>query len=252
MPSTTPPPTPHQVRRRVRERVVVTSPAPSACPVMACAAIASASRVKTRKPHRAIASWWVAICAASLRVVTAYAVTSSAARRVSVRTTRATPARAAARTPPRSGRRAALSRRAARTTTASNAAALPTWAITEPRGGARDAEASDRADAEDEHEVEHDVGRVAGDGDHERGAGVLEAAQDPGRGQHDEQRHDTEEGRRRYATAWSATSGSTPKVATSGAVASTPTTVSRVPRATASHTPSMPWVRARRASPAPR
>jgi len=46
----------------------------------------------------------------------------------------------------------------------------------------------------DQQEVEGDVRHVAGDRDRERGAGVLQAAQDPGPGEHDEEGSDAEEG----------------------------------------------------------
>ena len=84
------------------------------------------------------ASWWAAMEAAPVcppepaDATTAYVVTSSAARSVRVRITRATAAWAAARMPGRSGRSGAPSSRAARTTTRSSAAAAPTWASTEP------------------------------------------------------------------------------------------------------------------------
>ena len=70
--------------------------------------------------------------AAVAPIVTAYVVTSSAARRVSVRITSATAARAAARMPGRSGRSDACSRRAPRTTTARSADALASCAKTVP------------------------------------------------------------------------------------------------------------------------
>ena len=54
----------------------------------------------------------------------------------------------------------------------------------------------------DQQQVEHDVERVAGDHDDERGAGVLQAAQHAGRREHEQQRDGAEErdaqvGRRR-------------------------------------------------------
>ena len=107
---------------------------------MAWAAMAIASSPKARKLQIVNASWWVASDTdwsspeeASAPSTTAYVVSSSAARSVSVRMTRATLAWAARRMPGRSGRRPALSRRAPRTTTASSAAALASWASTEPR-----------------------------------------------------------------------------------------------------------------------
>ena len=135
-PHTTPPIAPHWTIRRVTSRVPVTSPAPRYRPVMAWAAIAIASSTKARNVQSVIAIWWVARPTRSswpvAPIVTAYVVTRSAARRVSVRITSATAALAAARMPGRSGRREACSRRAPRTTTASSAAALATCASTEP------------------------------------------------------------------------------------------------------------------------
>ena len=178
-----------------------TSPAPSARPVIAWAAMAIASSTNDRKPHRVIASWWVAIWSAAPPdpSATAYVVTSSAARSVRVRTTRATPARAAARTPGTSG----LSGRA-----------VPAGAADDdrdqrgrrghlrdhrPPGGAGDSQTFeagpvDRPGAVHEEHVEHDVEGVAADGDDQRRPGVLETAQDTGRGEHDQQRHHAEEG----------------------------------------------------------
>ena len=46
-------------------------------------------------------------------------------------------------------------------------------------------------EAVDQGDVEHDVGQVAGDRDHQRRAGVLQAAQHAGGGQHQQQRHGT-------------------------------------------------------------
>ncbi len=56
---------------------------------------------------------------------------------------------------------------------------------------------------------------------------------------------------RRYVVAGSATSGPAPSRRTSGPVVTTPTRVMRTPRPMASQTPSMPWARAARRSPAP-
>ena len=56
---------------------------------------------------------------------------------------------------------------------------------------------------------------------------------------------------RRYVVAGSATAGPTPSSRTRGPVAATPTRVSTAPISTASQTPSMPWARAPRRSPAP-
>ena len=106
---------------------------------MACAAMAIASSANARKVQIVNASWWVATVTdwslpASLALsTTAYVVSSSAARRVRVRISRATPDRAAARMPGRSGRRAARSRRAPRTTTTRRALAAAVWASTEPQ-----------------------------------------------------------------------------------------------------------------------
>ena len=104
--------------------------------MIAWAAIAIASSTKARNVHSVIAIWWVARPTRSswpvAPIVTAYVVTRSAARRVSVRITSATAARAAARMPRRSGRSDACSRRAPRTTTASSAAALASCASTVP------------------------------------------------------------------------------------------------------------------------
>ena len=55
-------------------------------------------------------------------------------------------------------------------------------------GGAGDAEAG----AVDQDDVERRVGGEAADGDHQRGAGVLQAAQHAGGGQHDQHRRDAE------------------------------------------------------------
>ncbi len=145
-----------------------------------------------------IASWWVARSTAwsrppSAPTVTAYVVTSRAARRVRVRTTRATAAWAAARMPGRSGASEAPSRRAARTTTASRAAALATCASTEPQADPAMPIAGDRPGAVHEEQVEGDVEQVADDGDHQRGAGVLQAAEHAGRGEHDQERGGAEE-----------------------------------------------------------
>ena len=105
--------------------------------MIACAAMAIASSANARKVQSVSASWWVAIGTASSAVAcavstTAYVVTSSEARSVRVRTRRGTPARAAVRIPGVSGRSEAPSRRAARTTTSTSAAAQPTWASTDP------------------------------------------------------------------------------------------------------------------------
>ena len=56
---------------------------------------------------------------------------------------------------------------------------------------------------------------------------------------------------RRYVVAGSATVGSAPSRRTSGPVAATPTRVTSTPMTTASQTPSMPWAKAARRSPAP-
>ena len=56
---------------------------------------------------------------------------------------------------------------------------------------------------------------------------------------------------RRYVVAGSATSGPAPSRRTSGPVVTTPTRVMTTPRPMASQTPSMPWARAARRSPAP-
>ena len=56
---------------------------------------------------------------------------------------------------------------------------------------------------------------------------------------------------RRYVVAWSATSPPAPKAPTSQGVAVIPATVVTAPMSTASQTPSMPWLRAPRRSPAP-
>ena len=106
---------------------------------MAWAAMAMASRANARNVQIVKASWWVATDTdwSSPDVVpapstTAYVVSSSAARSVRVRMTRATLAWAARWMPGRSGRSEAPSRRAPRTTTNSRAAALASWASTEP------------------------------------------------------------------------------------------------------------------------
>jgi hypothetical protein len=54
-------------------------------------------------------------------------------------------------------------------------------------------ETLERAGAVHEQDVEGDVEQVAADGDVERGAGVLQAAQDAGRGQHQQQRRRPEQ-----------------------------------------------------------
>ena len=53
-PSTTPDQTPHTTIRRVASRVAATSPAPSVRPVMACPAMAIASRAKASR----VQTWW--------------------------------------------------------------------------------------------------------------------------------------------------------------------------------------------------
>ena len=57
---------------------------------------------------------------------------------------------------------------------------------------------------------------------------------------------------RRYVAACSDTASPAPNAWTSGSVAATPRTVVTTPIPTASQTPSMPWARAPRRSPAPR
>ena len=77
------------------------------------------------------ASWWVAVAVAPSPTAP-YVITNSEARRVRVRTTSATPACAARRTPGRSGVSGAPCARAARTTTTTSAAAEPSWARSVP------------------------------------------------------------------------------------------------------------------------
>ena len=144
------------------------------------------------------ASWWVATGTDESRSpdrvdtsTTAYVVTSSAARRVSVRTTRATAARAAAAMPARSGRsERVLPPGAADDDDARGPRRRPPGRAPSPRAEP----AMPRSDAVDQQQVEHDVEHVAADGDHQRGPGVLEPAEHPGRGEHDQQRGDAEEG----------------------------------------------------------
>ena len=56
-PSTTPTTMPHRTTRVVASRVRSTSPAPRALPVIACAAMASASRAKARKVQIVAVTW---------------------------------------------------------------------------------------------------------------------------------------------------------------------------------------------------
>ena len=108
---------------------------------MACAAMAIASSAKARKVQIVNASWWVATDTdwsspdvASAPSTTAYVVSSSAARSVRVRMTRAT---LALGRPPDAGQVGAQARRprAGRRGRPphSSAAALASWASTEPR-----------------------------------------------------------------------------------------------------------------------
>ena len=135
---TTPLTAPHWTIRRVSARVPATSPAPSARPVIACAAIAIASSTKARNVHSVIASWCVARSTSWSRAptaasVTAYVVTSSAARRVSVRTTSGHAGAAGGPDAGQVGAQRGAVRggpRGPRPTT--NAAALAAWASTEP------------------------------------------------------------------------------------------------------------------------
>ena len=119
----------------------------------------------------------------------AYVITSREARSISVRMISGTPARPACLIPGRSGRSGADSRRAARTTTHTSATAEPTWASRVPSADP----AMPRPDAVDQRDVEHDVGEVADDGDHQRGAGVLQAAEHAGRREHQQQGHRAEQ-----------------------------------------------------------
>ena len=110
-----------------------------------------------------------------------------------MRTISGTPARPASAIPRACGRSAADSRRAARTTTHTRAAAEPTWASSVPMRGTGDAEPANPPDAVDEQQVEHDVREVARHRDHERGAGVLQPAQHAGRGEHQQHRDGAEQ-----------------------------------------------------------
>ena len=69
----------------------------------------------------------------------------------------------------------------------------PTWASRVPSAEPAMPSPSSRH-AVDEHQVEHDVGEVAGDGHHERRTRVLQPAEHPGGGQHQQQRHGAEQG----------------------------------------------------------
>ena len=71
-----------------------------------------------------------------------------------------------------------------------------------PEGRAGDAEAGQRAGAEDQEQVEDDVEGVARHRDQKRRPGVLEPAQDPRRGEHDEQRGGAEERDPQVGRSW--------------------------------------------------
>ena len=162
--------------------------------MIACAAIATASRVKARNVQMVRASC-MAARSASPSVAATYVITSREARSISVRMISGTPARPACRIPGRSGRSRACSRRAARTTTATSADGRPELGDERAERGSGDAQPVERADAVDEHEVQHDVDQVARDRHHQRRAGVLQPAQDPGGRQHQQQRAPRRAGR---------------------------------------------------------
>ena len=90
----------------------------------------------------------------------------------------------------RSGCSGAPSRRAPRTTTTTNAAAMPTCARRCPRAEP----AMPKSSAVDQDQVEHDVRQRADGGHDQRGAGVLQAAQHAGGGEHDQHRGHAEQG----------------------------------------------------------
>ena len=107
---------------------------------MAWAAMAIASSPKARKVQIVNASWWVAIDTdwsspeeASAPSTTAYVVSSSAAAQRQGADDEGDAGVGGAPDAGEVGPQAALSRRAPRTTTASRAAALASWASTEPR-----------------------------------------------------------------------------------------------------------------------
>ena len=105
----------------------------------------------------------------------------------------------------------------------------------------------------DEQQVEHDVEGVADHRDHQRGAGVLETAQDAGRGEHHQQRHGAEEGDPQVGRGRVGDLGRRRRRAAPAARRAAPRRSSTTtPIPTASQSPSTPWARAPRRSPAPR
>ncbi len=192
------------------------------------------------------ASWWVATEAAPSDAAT-YVVTSSDARRVSVRTTRATPACAARRTPARSGRSGAPSRRAARTTTASSAAADPSWArsvpIAEP--------AMPRSRPKTRTTFSTMLRRLPTTATTSGVRVSCSPRSTPVAASITSSGTTPRNASRRYVVAGTSTAGPAPNSPTSRPARSTPATVVTVPISTASQTPSTPWASAPRTSPEP-
>ena len=88
---TNPPNQPHWIMRSPRRRASAASPAPSACPIIACAAIATASSAKARADQIWNAISWAARSASPSRAATA-TVTVRPPRSAAVRTRRSAPA----------------------------------------------------------------------------------------------------------------------------------------------------------------
>ena len=131
-PSSAPARTPQRTIRVVVARTAAGSPAPSALPVSACAAIARASRENVRNDQIVNATWWAASGTAPNPAAT-HTVSSRIARRASVRTMSGTPSSAARRTPAGWTARRAPSRRAIRSRATTNTAAMAVCATTVPR-----------------------------------------------------------------------------------------------------------------------
>ena len=167
--------------------------------MIACAAIAMASSTNARNVHSVIASWWVAM--STVRFPVGRVGGRDGVRRHQQR--RAQGDRAHDQRDRGVGRGqdaaavgaqgCALTARGAHDDGQQGGRAGDLGQH-RPDGRPGDPEPVEGADAVDQQQVERDVEAVAGDRDDERGAGVLQPAQDPGRGEHDQQRDGAEEG----------------------------------------------------------
>ena len=171
--------------RRPSARAPAASPAPSARPTRTCPAMASASRTSARNVKMPKATWWAAREGAPARAATAPASEEAGQqRRGAHEDLRADRRQRPDRRP--DGRRRSPR---ARSSSAANAAPMPSWARTVPA-----AEPS-RPEVEpvDEHELEHDVRGVAGHDDDERRPQVAHAAQPALAGEREQRARDAED-----------------------------------------------------------